>query len=155
MARCRKEDIEISRHPTEKDESDLELAIRLAHQRGAQRITLLGVLGGAWDHSMVNLLAPLSLCRHFGIWARLVSSDVEIYLVENSVTISGSQGRRVSLVSLSESLSNLSLQGFKYNLEAKELHRRQTLGLANMVVGEPAILSMSSGQGLLSLSRQL
>src|SRR3954467_10916801 len=39
-------DVEIERHPAHKDETDLELALLRALQRGARRIVVLAALGG-------------------------------------------------------------------------------------------------------------
>src|SRR5207247_4638238 len=48
---------EIRRAAVEKDETDTELAMQIAIDEGATRITLLGALGGArFDHTMANIL---------------------------------------------------------------------------------------------------
>ncbi len=48
---------EIRRAAVEKDETDTELAVQVAIDEGATRITLVGALGGArFDHTMANIL---------------------------------------------------------------------------------------------------
>ena len=43
------------RHPVEKDETDLELALRAAVERGADEIVVAAALGGRIDHTLGNL----------------------------------------------------------------------------------------------------
>ena len=48
--------VEIERAPTDKDETDTELAIRRALERGADGITVLGATGGPRiDHELANI----------------------------------------------------------------------------------------------------
>ncbi|MBM3187582.1 MAG: thiamine diphosphokinase, partial [Chloroflexi bacterium] len=46
----------VRRHPSQKDETDTELALLEAAAMGATRITLLGALGGRVDHQIANLM---------------------------------------------------------------------------------------------------
>ena len=146
---------EIRRYPSDKDQSDLELAVMAAHAMGAHRLTLLGALGGQWDHCLANLLAPLSLCRSLGVWARLLTATAEIYLLgPGRYLVTGQTGTRASLAALSEQAEGLSLQGFAYPLNEARLLRRQTLGLANAVQEPQASISLGHGELLLTLVRE-
>ena len=145
---------EVRRFPSDKDQSDLELAIVAAHAMGARRLTILGALGGQWDHCLTNLLAPLSLCHSLGIWGRLVTTGAEIYLLgpgEHSVR--GEVGTRISLAPLSAHVSGLTLRGLLYPLEGAEMARHQTMGLANALRRTPACISLESGDLLVTLVR--
>ncbi|MEZ4581030.1 MAG: hypothetical protein R3A10_05170 [Caldilineaceae bacterium] len=46
----------MERHPTGKDQTDLELALERAIRDGAPDILLLGALGGRLDQTLANLL---------------------------------------------------------------------------------------------------
>jgi thiamine pyrophosphokinase len=152
VARAEAEGSEIRRYPADKDQSDLELAILAAHQMGARSMTLLGALGGQWDHCLLNLLAPLSLCHSLGVWARLLTARAEIYLVPpGSYLLCVQPGTRVSLAALSSRVEGLTLDGFLYPLSQASLERRQTLGLANAVLDGQARLSLASGELLLTI----
>lgn len=145
----------IARHPTDKDQSDLELAIEAAYERGARRITLVGALGGQWDHCLANLLAPLSRCRELDIWARLVTHTAEIYLLEPGEYLAEAQpGTRVSLAALTPEVSGLSLDGFKYPLDRSSLRRSQTRGLANSLTQTSAFISLGLGDLLLTFQHK-
>ena len=154
VTQAESEGAEIRRYPSDKDQSDLEVAILTAHEMGARRMTLLGALGGQWDHCLANLLAPLSLCQSLGVWARLLTVGAEICLLEpGRYALSAETGTRVSLAALSDQVSGLSLDGFLYPLRGASLARRQTLGLANRIVTSPAVLSLQEGELLVTLVR--
>lgn len=143
----------VQRFSTDKDQSDLELALLAAHQMGARRLTILGALGGQWDHCLANLLAPLSLCYSLDIWARLITSSAEIYLLgPGHYKLIGSDGLRASFAALSEESSGITLEGFLYPLLQARMAREQTLGLANRVEQDPAFVRIGSGKLLFTLS---
>lgn len=154
VAQAQAQGSQIRRYPSDKDQSDLELAIRAAYQLGARRLTLLGALGGQWDHCLANLLAPLSLCQSLGIWGRLVTARTEIYLLDpGRYALREKIGTRASLAALSAEVQGLTLHGFAYPLRKATLGRQQTLGLANAVSEAKACLSLDSGELLLTLIR--
>lgn len=45
----------------EKDETDTEMAVRLAFKAGAERVQLIGATGGRLDHLLANLFLPTQL----------------------------------------------------------------------------------------------
>lgn len=141
---------ELLRYPTDKAKSDLEIAIEEAYKLGAKRLTFIGSLGGDWDHCLVNLIAPLSLCHDLGIWGRTLTSSAEIYLAQGPVSVSA-PGRRLSLLALSPQVEELSLRGLEYELSGATLKRSQTMGLANRVVSSQAEISFAQGELLLVL----
>lgn len=148
------EGIPIERHCVNKNESDLELAIFAAHRQGATRLTLIGVLGGQWDHCLLNLLAPLSLCHQLGIWARLVATNAEIYLLTpGSYQIQVPLQSRISLAALSPRVEGLTSKGLFYRLKDDTLSRHQTRGLANITIDPLPRLQLNRGELLLVLER--
>jgi thiamine pyrophosphokinase len=151
---ARSQGSEVRRFPADKDQSDLELAIQAAHTMGARRLTILGALGGQWDHCLLNLLAPLSLCQRLDVWARLVTAGAEIYLLSAGRYLLREQpGTRTSLAALSSEVRGLSLRGMLYPLDGATLGREQTLGLANAVGQGDASIELAEGELLLTLVR--
>lgn len=135
----------VKRYSPNKAKSDLEIALELAISEGASHISVVGALGGEWDHSILNLLAPLTLCLERGVSARLLTSTVQVYLVQESVEVK-SVGKRVSLCALSREVSGLTLSGFRYALREGVLKRGQTLALANILEEEKGMVELSDGE---------
>lgn len=156
VAEAKAQGTEVKRHPPDKNESDLELAILAAQSMGARRTTLLGALGGQWDHCLANLLAPLTLCHRLGIWARLLTSTCEIYhLTKGIYEVTLPTDTRISLAALSDEIKDVHLEGFLYPLSGESLFRHQTRGLANQIVGSKAEVRLASGEALLTVARSL
>lgn len=145
---------ELRRFPPNKDQSDLELALLAAQELKARRLTILGALGGQWDHCLANLLAPLSLCWRLGIWGRLLAETAEIYLLQpGSYRFHGRPGQRVSLAALSSEVTGVTLEGMDYPLENGSFRREQTVGLANGLSRPSARLQLGTGELLVTLLR--
>lgn len=142
-------DVELERHPCEKDESDLELALAAAARRGAREVVLLGALGGRLDHTFFNLVAGLSYAQELGLQARVAGSAAEVCLVVGEHILVGAVGRTCSLLALSEEVLDVSLEGFRYPLQGGTLRRARSRGLSNVVAAEVA--RIRAGQGLLLL----
>ncbi|MEY3362029.1 MAG: hypothetical protein RL531_1748, partial [Actinomycetota bacterium] len=56
LDRARAEGTPIEMHPTDKDATDLHLALDAARRAGATRVTVLGAGGGRHDHLLANAL---------------------------------------------------------------------------------------------------
>lgn len=140
---------ELERHPAEKDESDLELAFAAAARRGGREVVLLGALGGRLDHTLFNLVAGLSYARELGLRVRVAGSSAEVYLVDGEHVLTRCLGRTCSLLALSEEVSEVDLEGFRYPLQGGTLHRARSRGLSNVVSADVA--RIRAGKGLLLL----
>lgn len=138
------EDLATERHPTNKDASDLELALEAAVARGATHADILGALGGRLDHELFNVWALLGRAHELGIQARLLAPGVEVFLAapgRHAV-----RGDTCSLLPLDDQ-ARLTLEGFEYPLRSETLRRASTRGLSNRVVGE-AWISVEEGRVL-------
>lgn len=138
--------VELQRFPRAKDETDFELALLLAAERGAQTIDVLGALGGRWDHTLANvaLLAhPVLADRR----VRLLDTRQALYLVRGQVSISGQPGDTISLIPLGGAAHAVTTRGLLYPLQDAVLHFEQARGISNVLLEPPALVQV--GQGLL------
>jgi thiamine pyrophosphokinase len=137
---------ELIRHPRHKDETDLELAVRLASGRGADEVLILGGLGERWDQSLANLLLPAApgLER---LKLRLVDGPQEITTLRGgeSLALHGQPGDTVSLIPLGGDALGVTTRGLEYLLEAGTLPYGATLGVSNALTAETASVSLSKG----------
>ena len=146
---------DIIRHPVRKDDTDLELALKLSVDRGADEILIFGALGNRWDMTTANifmLAAPtLAQCR-----VRIIHGFQEIMLLREMTThrIRGRVGDTLSLVPLSGDVQGITLSGVEYPLHDDRLQFAATRGISNVLVADAVTIYFKQGQLLCILTRQ-
>jgi len=137
---------EVIRRPRHKDETDLELAVRLAAEHGADEVLILGGLGERWDQSLANLLLPAApgLER---LKLRLVDGPQEVTSLRGGQTLDlhGQPGDTVSLIPLGGDAVGVSTRGLEYPLAGGTLPYGATLGVSNTLTAKTASVSLSKG----------
>lgn len=135
-------------HKPEKDETDTELAINTAMKLGCTHLTLLGATGGRLDHEWSNLHL-LKLCLDHGVNACLLDSQNKVYLLSEGKTFCQSKvyGTYISFLPLTEQVHGITLKGFKYPLNKKDIHMGAEAGLcvSNEIVEEKAVITFDDG----------
>ncbi|GAB4208776.1 MAG: thiamine diphosphokinase [Roseiflexaceae bacterium] len=136
--------VEIQRFPRAKDETDFELALLLAAERGADRIDVLGALGGRWDHTLANvaLLAHPALA---GCQIRLLDERQALFLVRDAACLHGQRGDTISLIPLSGAASGITTKGLLYPLNNASLRFDQARGISNVLLEPPARVEVREG----------
>lgn len=130
-----------------KDDTDGVDALDLAIQKGADKITLLGALGGRLDHAMANLMLLVRAHRK-GVSAQILDERVHIERVSGETVLSGAKGDTVSLLPLGEA-RGVTLEGFFYPLHEHKLDSGYPLGVSNVVVQDEARVRVREGDLLL------
>ncbi len=130
--------------PTEKDETDLELAIWFALQEGYTAILILGGLGGRTDQILANLslLTDPSL-REFDI--RIDDGREEALRAGEETVLHGSPGDIVSLLPWGVPAEGVVTEGLKYPLREETLVPHKTRGISNRMVSNKAVISVERG----------
>jgi thiamine pyrophosphokinase len=132
-----------------KDETDTEAALRLAVDRGAGEITVLGALGGPrLDHLMGNLLLLASPWLA-DVAVRMVDGSHEVFLVNSDVIFAGKKGDIVSLLPLTPRVFNVRTLGLLYPLNGEPLLQSATRGVSNEMSGREARVTHDEGVLLL------
>jgi len=148
-------EMEIIRHPTRKDATDLELAVRLAVARGARSIILLGALGGRWDMSIgaLFLLAMPDLAR---VPVKLVDGCQEIVLLtgKGTAVFEGEPGDTLSLIPAGGEAAGVTLAGLEYPLKNATLPAGTSRGISNVLVDPKATVSLEGGTLICILIRK-
>jgi thiamine pyrophosphokinase len=135
---------QIFRHPTEKDETDLELALQFVIKSKFGVILILGGLGGRFDQTLGNvaILADPSL---LGINIRLDDGVEELFLITHSAGIEGMPGDTVSLLPWGPIAEGVVTHGLRYPLHGETLYSYRARGLSNVMIGMEAVVSLMSG----------
>ena len=140
-------------YPTEKDWTDLELAIDLALTMSPKCIVIYGALGDRLDHSLtaVFLLEKVAVR---GVPIELISGYETAWFVPDELVLSDVQaGDRVSLLPISDE-AVVSTDGLRYALRDEVLARAASRGVSNVVESVPVRISVQSGQLLVIHARQ-
>jgi thiamine pyrophosphokinase len=139
--------VPIDRHPTDKEASDTELAVRAAVAGGATRVDLLGATGGArLDHELANLLL-LADPDLAGVEVRAIvgSSTVRAVRGARALALEGRVGDLVTLLPIGGDASEVTTIGLRWPLEGATLRMGGSRGLSNVVVEPGASVRLSDG----------
>jgi thiamine pyrophosphokinase len=140
--------------PPEKDQTDAELALEIAAQRGASEVWLAAALGGRVDHAVANLLLVF-LARQMGVRLSLIDGRTEACLVGGPVVLDARVGDIVSLIPLTPVVEGIKTVGLRYPLQNESLVRGATRGISNVVAATPAgLAAVGAGDLLLVHTRK-
>lgn len=139
------DDTEVFQFPTEKDDTDTQLAVRAALDRGANEIVIVGGLDGRLDHTL-SLLAILEDLDARHVHA-LVTSGMNRarFLRNNSTLIPRSKFRYLSLIAADPIVKGVTVEGCKYPLQKAKLSRRKQYAISNELVGNCALIDVRRG----------
>jgi len=137
------QNVEIQRFPVAKNETDLELGLLLALERGATSIRVLGALGGRPDMHLANhlLLAHPLLSRRD---VALLDAGWQVRVVFDQITLHGNIGQRVSLLPLGD-VGGITTSGLRYPLRDEPLLLGPARGVSNEFISAVASVTVRSG----------
>jgi thiamine pyrophosphokinase len=139
-----KQGIEIRKFPTDKDETDLELALDAARDLNPESIWLVAALGGRLDQTLANIYL-LTRPDLAGYDIRLIDGHTEVCLIRDSASIQGEIGQRVSLLPLNGPAEGIRTDGLHYPLTNETLYPNKTRGLSNKMISPTVTISLQSG----------
>jgi thiamine pyrophosphokinase len=160
VARLRDAGVVVERYHTDKDATDLELAIIAAIRRGATRLRIAGALRQSaegptrLDHLFGNLAALAgAVGRVPDTW--LVSPDAAVTIVTGpgECALAGAPGDHVSLVALSPTVDGTTTAGLRWALAGASLAWGTTRGVSNEMAGEHGRVSVVAGHLLVAVQR--
>lgn len=140
-------------YPAAKDQTDMELAVDLALERGANRLRILGGLGGRLDHTLANL-GLLAKAAQKGVTAVLLDSRHEVSLSDGHLELRSVPGRAVSLIPLTPEVKGVRTDGMKFPLLDEDLYFHHTRGIHNEFTGEAARITFKQGLLLAVIFRE-
>lgn len=138
----------IERHPTGKDQTDLELAIERALADGASEIWLLGALGGRLDQTLANLLILAQRVWPVPIYVAEEAQVARVIRGGETLTLASARGSTVSLIPLSAEVTGITYTGLEYPLVEATLALGSTRGVSNVVSASPATVRIGAGLAL-------
>jgi thiamine pyrophosphokinase len=138
--------VKTSRHPTRKDETDLELALIYAAGLGVDQVLVFGAIGSRWDMSLANVLL-LAHKKLSELRVSLVDGPHEILLIRagENLRIQGQHGDTVSLIPVTGEARGINTQGLEYPLSEGTLRFGSSRGISNVLLDEEASISLENG----------
>lgn len=139
-------DVEIIRYPAKKDQTDLELALKLAVDRGADEIVVFGAMGGRWDMSIANILLPAEQ-NLSNTTIRIIDGRHEIMLLRagKEMIFHGKKGDVFSLIPLGRDALGITTIGLEYPLKDDVLKFGSSRGISNLFIENSATVSLKQG----------
>lgn len=135
--------------PREKDDTDSFFACKQGIQLGFSNFLLIGVVGGRFDHSLVNISILLYLQEHQKK-ALLVDDFSEMQLVEKNEILIPDSFSYFSLLCINGDVSGVTIKNAKFPLENAEIKTSFQYACSNEVIkGKTASISVQKGTLLL------
>lgn len=130
-----------------KDETDTQEALKLC--KNMDSITIVGgILGKRIEHFYANLLL---LKKYSNLY---IKDDYSLIMTSNkSITIEKNEYKYISIFSIDPD-TNITLNGFKYNLKDYNLSPDCLLGISNEIIENKATLSLKSGKIILFFTKE-
>jgi thiamine pyrophosphokinase len=142
----------VERHPVAKDATDTELALDAARCRGAEAITIVSGGGDRLDH----LLSTIALLGHPSLRDRRVDAWVgRAHLIRlrgpATAVIAGRAGELLSLLPIGGDAHGVTTTDLTYPLADEPLTVATSRGISNVLVGERASITVTTGSLLVIL----
>jgi len=140
----RTQGVEIRSFPTDKNETDLELALQAACELNPERIWIVAALGKRVDQTLANIF----LLTHpdlAGFDIRLFDGHTEIFLIRDSGMLHGEVDQRVSLLPINGPAEGIHTEGLEYALSNETLYPEKTRGISNKMISPTATVQIKNG----------
>ncbi|MDR2412331.1 MAG: thiamine diphosphokinase [Holosporales bacterium] len=140
----RKQGISFFLFPTDKDQTDLEIALLWAQERGMTEGVVYGALGNRLDQSMANM-ALLADARFVDLSLIFIQGNTRVQCLRSQMTLAGHVDNILSLLAIDPvSPPLITLKGFQYSLEKAPL-LSPTHGISNRIIQSPAHIFVHKG----------
>ncbi|UQN06887.1 thiamine diphosphokinase [Deinococcus sp. QL22] len=138
-------------HPAAKDETDAELAVRVALERGATALVFIGAFGGRFDHTAALMLGGIRLAREG--WPVILTSGDEWgwpLLPAAALALELKTELTLSVLAFSN-LRGLSLGGVRWPLHRADVPLGSGWTVSNETTGETVTATLEEGWGLVTV----
>jgi thiamine pyrophosphokinase len=151
--------VKVEKYSEDKNETDIELALRYAVGLQPSAILIVGALGGRLDQTLANL-SILTGPSLLAIDIRLDDGVEEAFFCRASASkggqalVRGRSGDTVSLIPWQAPVDGVTTEGLQWPLSAETLYPEQSRGISNTMLADTASINIQSGL-LLIVHRRL
>ena len=137
-------EVKIEQYPEDKDETDIELALRYAVDLRPSAILIVGALGGRLDQTLTNL-SLLTDPTLPGIDIRLDDGMEQVFFCRKQADIHGRSGDIVSLIPWHATVEGVTTEGLQWPLYSETLYPDKSRGVSNVMLTDEASIHIRSG----------
>ena len=134
-----KKNVKFIKFNVEKDYTDSELVLNEIEKK-YDKIYAIAALGGSIDHELTNI----NLLNRYSNLI-FVSQKEKMFKIEKSYNFSNMKNKKVSFIIFSDKVKNLTLKGFKYEVENLDLIKGETRCVSNIIEENEARLTLKNG----------
>ena len=136
---------QVLRHPADKDETDLELALKWAAARAYRRLRVFGAFGNRLDQTLANVqLLALEELRDCDL--QMLDGRQRVRLLRPGAhEICGAAGDTISLLPLQGAARGVASEGLRWELKEETLAPGPARGVSNRLTGARARLRLREG----------
>lgn len=132
------------RFSTDKDATDLALALAEARDRGAASISVVGGAGGRLDHLLANV-AVLASEELASLRVDAAMGSARLWVVRRAETIRGPVGALVTLLAHGGPAAGVYTTGLRWALAGETLEAAASRGVSNVFEAPEATVALESG----------
>lgn len=136
--------VEIIQFSRNKNETDLELAIKHALHLNPAQIIIVAALGNRLDQTLGNI-SLMNDPQLSGFDIRLEDGVEEVFFCRNQAEVQGGSGDIVSLIPWQGDVTGVVTSGLKWPLHGETLYSNKTRGVSNEMTDETASIQVKSG----------
>ena len=136
--------VEVIKFSTNKNETDLELAIDHAVSLHPDQILILAALGGRMDQTLANIVL-LSNLQLAACNIKLTDGVEEIFFCRDQAKVEGRSGDIVSLLPWQGAAGGVFTENLKWHLHYETLYPEKTRGISNEMTADTASIQIKSG----------
>lgn len=145
--------IEITYLKPEKDFTDTHMAIKLAIEKRAKHITIIGATGTRMDHTLANIHI-LNEALQNNVPTEIINENNRIMLINRKAKlIKNTNYKYVSIIPLTTKITGVTLKGFKYNIENTTINLGESIGVSNEQIEQEALIEIKEGIAILIYSK--
>lgn len=146
------ENVEIIKFPVMKDETDTELCIDYLFKNNIKNITLMGVMGTRFDHTLANVYL-LRKINVLGGTGKILDKFNTIYYVDNTIELKKNTDYFISIIPISSEGVSISLSGFLYSINKGHLNFGSSKGISNKIIEKAGNIKIHKGEAFVIESK--
>lgn len=137
--------VTVERHPADKDQTDLDLALERAMSEDPGRVVIVGGSGGRHDHELATAGLICSTRWEDVEEIDWISSRSRSHVVRRRRMVHGDVGSTVTLLPVGGGVEGITTRGLQWDLSDAHLVPGSTRGVSNVMRAPVADISTSSG----------